>query len=143
VFFFFYVADGNILENTNFQEVTIPSFVNRLCARDTHILSINTSFTARRCRCPVIVMTDDRHYDLSITIVPSITAPRKLQLIANIDCPRRRNCPPPGVTHNVSAPKICRGQPGAKTDSLGNVVVAGTRRPREHTRPIISQHCQF
>ncbi|EFN69169.1 hypothetical protein EAG_13526 [Camponotus floridanus] len=63
-------------------------------------------------------MTDDRHYDLSITIVPGITAPRKLQLIANIDCPRRRNCPPPGVTHNASAPKICRGQPGAKTDSL-------------------------
>lgn len=63
-------------------------------------------------------MTDDRHYDLSITIVPGITAPCKLQLIANIDCPRRRNCPPPGVTHNASAPKICRGQPGAKTDSL-------------------------
>lgn len=62
-------------------------------------------------------MTDDRHYDLSITIVPGITAPRKLQLIANIDCPRRRNCLPPGVTHNASAPKICRGQPGAKTDS--------------------------
>lgn len=113
-----------------------------LC-RHTHIASINTPFTARRCRCPVIVMTDDRHYDLSITIVPGTTAPRKLQLIANIDCPRRRNCPPPGVTHNVSAPKICRGQPGAKTDSPGNVVAAGTRRPREHTRPIISQHCQF
>jgi len=40
-------------------------------------------------------MTDDRHYDLSITIVPGVTAPRKLQLIANIDCPRRRDCPPP------------------------------------------------
>jgi len=88
-------------------------------------------------------MTDDRHYDLSITIVPGITALCKLQLIANIDCPRRRNCLPPGVTHNVSAPKICRGQPGAKTDSPGNVVAAGTRRPREYTRPIISQHCQF
>lgn len=47
---------------------------------------------------PVPAMTDDRHYDLSITIVPGITAspPRKLQLMANIDCSRRRNCPPPG-----------------------------------------------
>lgn len=94
-------------------------------------------------------MTDDRHYDLSITIVPGITAPRKLQLIANIDCPRRRNCPPPGVTHNASAPKICRGQPGAKTDSLCPVQrlsrgpVRYERRPCEHKRPIISQHCQF
>lgn len=91
-------------------------------------------------------MTDDRHYDLSITIVPGMTAPRKLQLIANIDCPRRRNCPPPGVTHNASAPKICRGQPGAKTDSLYPVqpgCLAARRRPCEHKRPIISQHCQF
>lgn len=52
---------------------------------------------------PVSAMTDDRHYDLSITIVPGIAAippplcpARKLQLMANIDCSRRRDCPPPG-----------------------------------------------
>lgn len=68
---------------------------------------------------PVSAMTDDRHYDLSITIVPGIAAippslplslpARKLQLMANIDCSRRRDCPPPGlcVTHNAFAPKIC------------------------------------
>lgn len=141
-----FVADGSFRKIARARifnrERFLRTRINSLCA-DTQIVSINTPFGARRCRCPVMVMTDDRHYDLSITIVPGITAPRKLQLIANIDCPRRRNCPPPGVTHNVSAPKICRGQPGAKTDSPGNVVAAGTRRPREHTRPIISQHCQF
>lgn len=58
---------------------------------------------------PVSAMTDDRHYDLSITIVPGIAAippplcpARKLQLMANIDCSRRRDCPPPGwpITHS-------------------------------------------
>lgn len=80
-------------------------------------------------------MTDDRHYDLSITIVPGITGPRKLQLIANIDCPRRRNCLPAGVDrspHNASAPKICRGQPRREN---------GLRPVRQHTRPFSRGCC--